>query len=297
MQLPAPLDLLGRKREVENVITAPFLPLPNAKRVTILEDTDLAFPELWLNVFVFGPEAGPSFNKLFARCKCFKAETPGDADLVVFTGSGHDVDPQLYGELPHKSTEVNAAIDKANLTLYGYCVKHGIPMFGVCGGAQILHVAEGGKLYQDVDGHNGPHTMWDVVGKQLIQRVSSVHHQLCIPNEAGGMEVIGKSNAARERWLNDKESRVGSQMDVEAFYYRKHCIIGVQGHPEYAGYNAYTVWCMKQLDHYLNENPDLSYTSSEGLGSRLRIKEELRAEERLVSIPSEEMIIVEAKGN
>jgi gamma-glutamyl-gamma-aminobutyrate hydrolase PuuD len=259
------LDHLGRKLPHVN----------DSRRVTVLEDHMLKMPELWLNVFVFGPEAGPAFNKLFARAKCFKADAPDDADLVVFTGSGHDIDPQLYGQMKHESVSLDPALDKANLTLFNFCANRGIPMFGVCGGAQLLHVANGGALYQDVDGHNAAHTMWDAPGKQFIDRISSVHHQMCMPNEEGGMEIIGFSHNSRDRWTNNKEVEHGTHRDIEAFFYRDTCCLGVQGHPEYSGYNKYTVWCLEQIDHYLNENPDLSYTQNDSGCNHLRIKQEI----------------------
>lgn len=281
-----PLDALGRKTDA----------VSNARRVTVMEDTILDFPELWLNVFVFGPEAGSSFNKLFARAHCYKADTPDDADLVVFTGSGHDIDPQLYGEKPHRSVNLNAAQDKAALGLFSYCRTRGIPMFGVCGGAQLLHVGNGGSLYQDVNGHNGAHRMWSEVDKIFIQKISSVHHQLCMPNER--MDIIGTSRQSTERCLSPTDKDVGGNADIEAFWYRDTCCLGVQGHPEYSGYNKYTVWCLKQIDHYMNENPDLHYPQSDTGRNRLRVKQELLDEQAAkknitVTIPSEDMILIE----
>jgi hypothetical protein len=107
----------------------------------------------------------------------------------------------------------------------------------------------GGKLYQDVDGHNGPHAMWDVNEKEFIQNVSSVHHQMCMDNKEGGMEILGFLTRHLERWLNAKEvEQGGQQSDIEAFFYRDTCCFGVQGHPEYAGYTHGTRVVFKQID-------------------------------------------------
>jgi gamma-glutamyl-gamma-aminobutyrate hydrolase PuuD len=279
----APLDLLGRKKS----------DYAQTRRVTVLEDSSIPYPELWLTVYIHGPEAGFNFNKMFARAKCYKANLPDDADLVVFTGSSHDIDPQLYGQPPHKSVTLNPALDKANLSLFSFCKNRGIPMFGVCGGAQLLHVANGGALYQDVDGHNSGHTMWDIRNKEFIQSVSSVHHQMCIPNT--DMEILGTSHAAKERWLNPLECVRGSRADVEAFFYRETMCLGVQGHPEYAGYNKYTVWCLREIDRMCNENPDLSYRVNDAGVNHLRINEDLlqKRQSETITIPSEDVIIVE----
>lgn len=284
------------KAKASNV-DEPKLPMIiDKRRVAICEEAKMDWPELWLNVYVHGPEAGPNFYKMFARAKCFKADTPDDADLVVFSGSGHDVNPELYGESRHIDTFVDDSIDKSNLSLIAFCLKRGIPMVGVCGGAQILHVALGGKLFQHVDGHNGAHTMWCNNDRMLIQKVSSVHHQMCIRNDK--LEVLATAHVSRKRYLNNKECDNGSHGDVEAFFYRDQCVLGFQGHPEYSGYPKYTEWCLKQVDHYLNENPDLCYRHNDNGSNKLRIKQEIMDElaakkPKVVEIPSEDIIIVE----
>lgn len=284
---------ISERKKEEKPVQLPMV--LDKRRVTIMEEPDIDWPELWLNVYVHGPEAGPAFTRMFARSKCFKADTPDDADLVVFSGSSHDVNPELYGAKKHRSTFINDAIDKSNLSLYHFCVTRGIPMMGVCGGAQILHVAEGGVLYQDVDGHNGPHTMWVPNEKFLMQRVSSVHHQMCVKNDK--MEVLGVSHVSRQRHLDPQFSEAGLNSDVEAFFYPEHCILGFQGHPEYSGYPKYTEWCLKMLDKYLNENPDLGYRGNDSGSNKLRVKLELMEQyakdKPEITIPSEDMIIVE----
>ena len=264
------------------------------RRITVMEDPDVKWPELWLSVYVHGPEAGPNFNRMFARAKCLKADTPDDADLVVFSGSGHDVNPKLYGEKRHSKTYVDDAIDKSNLSLIEFCLQHGIPMVGVCGGAQILHVAVGGTLFQDVDGHNSTHTMFCPKDKLMIEKVSSIHHQLCDVN--ANMEVLGVAYRSTRRDRSQHEIEYKKQADIEAFFYREQCILGFQGHPEYSGYPKYTEWCLEQIDKYINQNPDLSYTKNEQGQSRLRMKEDLRTEktkDKTITIPSEDVIIVE----
>jgi gamma-glutamyl-gamma-aminobutyrate hydrolase PuuD len=269
------------------------------RRVTVIEENMKGLPELWLNVFVFGPEAGPSFNKMFARCKCFKSDTPDDADLVVFSGSGHDIDPALYGQKPHKSTFTSKHLDDANIKLYQFCKKRGIPMFGVCGGAQLLAVMNGASLFQDVDNHNSSHTLWVSNEKTFIQKASSVHHQMV--DECEGMEILATAHVSKNRWRNSLERDVGTHSDIEAFWFRETACLGVQGHPEYSGYTQYTIWCMKQLDHYLNENADLCYRANDVGTNKLRINPELLAEREakaksIINTPVKDMIIVEAKG-
>lgn len=206
---------------------------------------------------------------MFARAQCRRAPSVLEADLVVFSG-GSDVDPQLYGEKAHKSTYHNTKRDDQDMRLYLMCLEHGIPMFGVCRGAQFLHVMNGGKLFQDVDGHNGDHAIWDLMNKKRIEKISSVHHQMVMPNRANGMEIIATAAQSKERWANDKNCFTGDHLDIEAFFYRDTCCIGVQGHPEYEGYHYFTKWCLDLLNELVFCNPDLEWRKD---GS-LRMKED-----------------------
>lgn len=230
---------------------------PGVHRVSVIREALTAFPELYLEVYVVGDEyEQKAFADMFIRARCQKARTPLEADLVIFTG-GDDVDPALYGEEPHPTTSWDTDRDNTDMAVYQICLDNGIPMFGVCRGAQFLHVMNGGKLYQHIDNHNGDHTMWDRRDKRLVTRVSSVHHQCCIENRGGGMEVIGEQNNASIRWRNKTDKVVGPLPDVEAFFYRSTCCFGVQGHPEYKGYNEFMKWTLDKLDELINQNPDL----------------------------------------
>ncbi len=228
-----------------------------ARRVTLLKDTTLTFPDLYLDVYVEGPESeARQFAEMFVRSHCSKAETIDKADLVIFTG-GEDVDPSLYGEKPHSSTRANAARDMRDMKVYEKCLNDGIPMFGVCRGAQFLAVMQGAKLYQDVNNHYGEHTIYDIRGKCQVGKVSSVHHQMVIPHPEGGMEVLATSGVATYRWKNDKDKVASMSMsDVEAYFYRDACILGVQGHPEYRGYHGFAKWTLDLINELIVSSPD-----------------------------------------
>src|SRR3546814_14796091 len=85
------------------------------------------------------------------------------------------------------------------MELFKTCYENGIPMLGVCRGAQFLNVMPGGKLYQDVDNHVGDHPIYDPQNKRVIPNVSSIHHQMCIETRKGGMEILAASSAASKR--------------------------------------------------------------------------------------------------
>jgi gamma-glutamyl-gamma-aminobutyrate hydrolase PuuD len=200
-----------------------------------------------------------------------KVSSLEEADFVIFTG-GPDVDPSWYGEKQHRTTVIEPRRDESDVTVYLECLELGIPMLGICRGAQFGAVMAGDKLFQDVDGHNSPHHIWDRDEKDLVDRISSVHHQL-VRNVTGAMHVIATSGASGRRVINNDITEVGPGRDIEAFFYRESCFLGIQGHPEYAGFNFYSQWCMKKVQQWFLENPDTIWTND---GTRhLRVNPEI----------------------
>lgn len=124
-------------------------------------------------------------------------------DGVLFTG-GDDVDPAHYRESSHPRTRpVDAARDTFELELAKLALAHNTPVLAVCRGLQVVNVAAGGTLIQDIEsevnealGHqvNTPlfalaHEIWVTRGSTLsnvmreelaggeILQVNSRHHQ------------------------------------------------------------------------------------------------------------------------
>lgn len=258
----------------------------------IHRDMLMTVPQLYMEVFVVGDASEEAaFAEMFVRAECFKASSVETADLVVFTG-GEDVNPALYGKNRHESTMFHSARDEEDMLIYEKCLKLGIPMFGVCRGAQFLHVMNGGALYQDVDHHNGKHQMYDRRARQVIQNVSSVHHQMCRPNPEGGMEILGTSYArSKTRWIDDKVCETGNTDDIEAFWYPDTICFGVQGHPEYRGYSEFTKWTLNMIEHLFVHNPDIAL-----IDRTRRLKPDLIAQRELKWHEAEEKMKGEANA-
>lgn len=228
----------------------------------LLRDNEVDYPELWSRVFIQSDRMETAmFSAMFARARCKRADSPEDADFVVF-GGGADVDPVFYGEIPHAKTHTSPDRDSMDLALYKKCLDQGIPMVGVCRGAQFLHVMNGGKLFQDIDEHYGEHCMWDIEKGILIPDVSSVHHQMVRPNKINGMKIVAEAHISKERWLNPHTVQRGKGKDIEAFFYRDTCCFGVQGHPEYTGYPNFTKWFLNCVNDYIITNPDVGWNKN-----------------------------------
>jgi putative glutamine amidotransferase len=70
-------------------------------------------------------------------------------DGLLLTG-GLDVDPALYGEAPHPTTEAAPERDRFEIPLSKAAVERDVPVFAICRGVQVLNVAAGGTLVQDI---------------------------------------------------------------------------------------------------------------------------------------------------
>ena len=70
-------------------------------------------------------------------------------DGILLTG-GLDVDPGLYGEARHQATRTAPDRDRFEVPLAKAAVERDVPLFAICRGVQVLNVAEGGTLVQDI---------------------------------------------------------------------------------------------------------------------------------------------------
>jgi putative glutamine amidotransferase len=77
------------------------------------------------------------------------AEVLRRVDGILLTG-GPDVDPALYSQPKHESTQIDPARDAFEVPLSRAAVAGNVPVFAICRGVQVLNVAAGGTLIQDI---------------------------------------------------------------------------------------------------------------------------------------------------
>src|SRR5215213_7521167 len=71
-------------------------------------------------------------------------------DGLLFAGGG-DVDPAIFGQLPHPQLgTIEPLRDEVELVLARRAIDDRKPVLGICRGIQLLNVALGGTLYQDI---------------------------------------------------------------------------------------------------------------------------------------------------
>jgi putative glutamine amidotransferase len=114
---------------------------------------------------------------------------------------GYDVDPTYYGEERHPATvPIEAAHDAFEIALARGALARGVPVLGLCRGSQVLAVADGGRLTQDVETlHDGASRHWnDWVGLALEPPGEHWH------------DVLVEPGSAAERWFAGGPPRVNS---------------------------------------------------------------------------------------
>lgn len=158
--------------------------------------------------------------------------------LVVLTG-GEDISPGLYGHLEAKECAyTNPERDAKDLIVYQTAVACGIPVVGICRGAQLVCVLNGGSLCQHTTGHTVWHDMCTSDGRSF--QVSSTHHQMMLAHP--NAEILG--------WSAQRQSTtyIGARFEgpiqsigeldppareLEVIFHPDMNALAVQYHPEY----------------------------------------------------------------
>jgi putative glutamine amidotransferase len=92
----------------------------------------------------------------FTKDREILPETVARIDGVLF-GGGIDVDPVFYGEQPAAALgAVNRDLDLFQMAVLNAAMSLGKPVLGICRGTQLVNVALGGSLVQDIPTQLGP---------------------------------------------------------------------------------------------------------------------------------------------
>lgn len=160
-------------------------------------------------------------------------------DGLLLSGGG-DIQPERYGSQPHpRVASVDPLRDDLEIALVQIAVEQGLPFLGICRGVQVINVALGGTLYEDIASQcanplrhdNYPdiprdflaHAVKAEAGSRLAAitgctrfEVNSLHHQ-ALRNAAPSLKAVA--------WAPDGV--------IEAVELPGHPFgLGVQWHPE-----------------------------------------------------------------
>ena len=157
---------------------------------------------------------------------------------------GVDISPHWYDETPHPRTQhPNLPRDEAEFLAVSNAVFEGKPVIGVCRGAQLLCVYNGGKLHQHVPEHqNNSHPILTYDDK-IFRDVAADHHQVMIPAGDYVMYATAYKKCELEETCDD--------YTPEVVYWPKTKCLAVQPHPEWMdSSHPFNVWLnnlIKQL--------------------------------------------------
>lgn len=129
-------------------------------------------------------------------------------DGLVITG-GRDVNPQSYGSQRHPTTdEPMGDRDSWEFALLDAALRRGMPVLGICRGAQVLNVALGGTLHQHLP---------DVLGHTRHQQGNAVFGTSSVRTVAGTRlaTIIGESSDA-QCYHHQAIDRLGDGLIVSA---------------------------------------------------------------------------------
>lgn len=159
-------------------------------------------------------------------------DSPEKADIIVFSG-GADINPALYGCAKHNSTYYNEMRDALEVNCFNKLSPNQL-VLGYCRGAQLVTALNGGKLIQDVTGHNcGPHM---ISNKTLKFRIASIHHQMMYPFDMNKEDydlLFWSTKPLSKHYLGDSIQEPPCEPEV-VLYHKKNLptCLAIQGHPE-----------------------------------------------------------------
>lgn len=166
---------------------------------------------------------------------------------VVVTG-GHDVHPTLYAEEPEVEPNYDQERDAFESAMIDQALDRGLPILGICRGAQLMNVRLGGSLFQDIN----PIRRLTSKRRSLLPlktvtidpdaellahwhdrrvRVNSLHNQ-AIKNLGDGLSVVAR----------DQDNIIQAIENRNAPF-----LLGVQWHPEFLLYQSCQRWLFRRL--------------------------------------------------
>ena len=182
-------------------------------------------------------------------------------DALLMPG-GVDVDPMYYNEDPHqKLGVVQGDMDEVGLKLLALAFKRKMPIMGICRGQQIINVAKGGSLYQDIAA---------TYEKESIMHQQTAKAGMCahkVKVEEGTLlhEILGSSEVRVNTHHHQSVKALGCDMIVsatapdgiiEAIESKDRTVIGIQWHPESLIHNQPE---MKRLFEYFINTMAVNY--------------------------------------
>lgn len=159
-------------------------------------------------------------------------------DGILFTG-GEDISPLYYGENPIKElTLTSSERDEYELKLFKKAYDSSLPILGICRGIQLINVALGGTLYQDINAQ-----LTGSLGHLPAENpVNELYHTIDLNKKSKLYEIFREGRLKVNSFHHQAVKDLGNGLTVSALSsdgiiegveaVEKDYLIGVQWHPE-----------------------------------------------------------------
>jgi gamma-glutamyl-gamma-aminobutyrate hydrolase PuuD len=164
-------------------------------------------------------------------------------DQFLLLEGGVDVDSRRYGKKRHYLAQPpNVARDERELLAIAEYQDKGLPIIGICRGAQLICVANGGELWQHSDHHDESHGLNFKHG--FLKSAAAGHHQIMrldtVPEEE--YKVIAWCPFYTPVYDEDNGKHI-LEAAPEVVWFPKTKCLAIQPHPEWESSNSpFRVW-------------------------------------------------------
>ncbi len=159
-------------------------------------------------------------------------------DGLVITGGNFDISPALYSETTDGSRNIKNKRTNFEIEIFKKFLQTSKPILGICGGEQLMNVATGGDLIQDISS-----SIETNIEHEQINPRNEVSHEVDIKNNSKLFQIIKedkiKVNSAHHQSVkktgeNFTASAFASDAIIEAIEHTQHpWCLGIQWHPEF----------------------------------------------------------------
>ena len=159
-------------------------------------------------------------------------------DGLVITGGNFDIDPLLYSEFRNGSRNIKDKRTNYEINIFHKFLETSKPILGICGGQQLMNVASGGNLIQDIN-----HSIKTKIEHEQTNPRDQVSHEIIIKKDSRLNTIINKEriqvNSAHHQSVNDLgknliSTAIATDGVIEAIEHTQHrWCLGLQWHPEF----------------------------------------------------------------
>ena len=159
-------------------------------------------------------------------------------DGLVITGGNFDINPKLYSEKDVGSRNIKDKRTGFEINIFEKFLNTSKPILGICGGEQLMNVASGGNLIQDINS-----SIQTTIYHEQQNSRNEVSHEIKILKNSKLYKIVKsekiKVNSAHHQSVNNLgknfvSSAIASDGIIEAIEHTKHpWCLGVQWHPEF----------------------------------------------------------------